>query len=99
MSEIHRVTLTLNMENQEQKHAWQYISSIPKGRRTQYICSKIVQQEKKKEWENLICNVIKEALRDCDIKQHTEIQTKSDEAGELKDNILGYITSLQKEGG
>ncbi len=100
MRELHRLTLTLSMENPEQKKAWEHITRIPKGHRTQYICSKIIAQQQEKEWEEIIYETVKQAVKDIGLSttQYKELHTESKESGELKDNILGFIASLQKEG-
>ena len=92
------VTLTLSPENPLNAAAWRVISAVPKGKRTEYICRVLTEHERA---EELAAVVYRSAVRALDEyggtmqKPNNMTQGDSDEAGEIEQNFLGFLSALQ----
>ena len=92
--EIHRIGLTLNMNNSMHRQAWQLLKVIPVGKRTEYICQKITGEQEiaKTVYENTL-----KALKEYGggITPAPVIETDLDEAEEIDRNFFGFLASLE----
>lgn len=98
--DVRRLALVLSMRNAKHAKAWEIVTAVPKGRRTEFICSKIIAEEKARELTEIVFAAVKKALAEYDMtpKSMTEKKYESDEAEKIEKNILGFIAALQKEG-
>lgn len=99
-----RLPLPLYMHNPLHKAAYEKLQSIPKGKRTEFICQRIIADEGK-----LPQNVY-QAISECmervlDKRGSPPVQAliseqtnteQADEAGEVKHNFLGFLSGLQE---
>lgn len=100
--DVRRLALVLSMRNTDQAKAWDIVSAVPKGSRTEFICSRITAEENARELTEIVCAAVKKALAEYDMSHISmppqEKKKENDEAEEIEENILGFITALQKEG-
>lgn len=96
--EMRRVTLTLAMDAPLHKQVWQILVGIQKGKRTEYICKRIVEQEEKQKIARIVYDNMLRALNDYGGIQKNDVQAKTNEAGEIENNLFGFLSALEKEG-
>jgi hypothetical protein len=87
-----RLHLRFSLKRPEQKKAYEMISSIPPGKRMEYLCSLINQKERYSDLERHITSAVKKALVDYQLQtQHAKKESKSEE---IRDDIMDFLASL-----
>lgn len=85
-----------------QKETLSIIRSIPKGQRTLAICQMIVQAQKEANLKRLISEAVQTAIQE-NISHLTiqatplEIPNTAPQGEEITDDILSFLSALQKE--
>ena len=90
-----RFGTTLFLDNPLHRQAWEILSSIPAGQRTNWLCLALCQQAQREQF-----------LLDLKTILQTELQNSSDPqaisrpqpAGSVDDDVLGFLRALQEEG-
>ena len=98
MPEKRRVNLSLNLSAPHQREAWGIIRAIPAGQRTDAVCRMICKGYKRDALLEEIRVVIREELRDVEFISAQE-KTEQPQAGDVDDNVLGFLLALQNDGG
>ena len=98
MADKRRVNLSLNLSAPHQREAWGIIRAIPAGQRTDAVCRMICKGYKRDALLEEIRAVIREELRDVEFISAQE-KTEQPQAGDVDDNVLGFLLALQNDGG
>ncbi|MCI8526411.1 MAG: hypothetical protein HFF17_10955 [Oscillospiraceae bacterium] len=96
MNERRRLNLSLSMAIPHQREAWKVLRSIPPGQRTDAVCRMICRSKEQNELLDSFRTILQEELRRNRIIS-TENQGES--AGGADENVLGFLLSLQNDGG
>lgn len=80
--------MRLNLDNPVQRDAWNILSAIPKGYRTEAVCQALLRQQEQDNLRKLIQEVVHEELK------HTTVQTNAEEPED--DAVLGFLRALQE---
>jgi hypothetical protein len=97
--EKHRLNLSLDMRIGDHRQAWEILSTIPRGRRTDAVCRMLVEHREQSSLQKIIRKAVREELQAYGgppAKTTTPEQTPK--AGAVRDDILGFLRDLQKEG-
>ena len=92
------MNLSLNLSAPHQREAWGIIRAIPAGQRTDAVCRMICKGYKRDALLEEIRAVIREELRDVEFISAQE-KTEQPQAGDVDDNVLGFLLALQNDGG
>ena len=98
MAEKRRVNLSLNLSAPHQREAWNILRTIPAGQRTDAVCRMICKGHKQENLLDGIRRVIREELRSVEFISAKE-KVEQPQAGDVDDSVLGFLRSLQEEGG
>lgn len=97
MAEKKRLNLSFSMASPQQREAWGILRAIPAGRRTDAVCRMVCQAYEQDRMVNAVRTVIREELKKINYVPTTE-KTKQPQAGDVDENVLGFLFALQKEG-
>lgn len=98
MAEKRRVNLSLNLSAPHQREAWSVIRAIPAGQRTDAVCRMVCMGHRRDGLLDEIRTVIREELRGVEFVS-TKEKTEQPQAGDMDDNVLGFLLALQNDGG
>ena len=98
MAEKRRVNLSLNLSAPHQREAWNILRTIPAGQRTDAVCRMICKRHKREDLLEGIRMVIREELHSVEFISGKEKSAQPQEAGDVDENVLGFLFSLQQEG-
>ena len=84
-----RFGTTLFLDNPLHRQAWELLSAIPAGQRTNCLCLALCQQAQREQF-----------LKDLKAILQTELQaiSRPQPAGSVDDDVLGFLRALQEEG-
>ena len=85
------------MASPVQREAWEVISAIPPGQRTEAVCKLVLEAQDRHELLDMVRAVLRAELQGLDTTTTTRTQSES-EAGDVDKNVLGFLLSLQEEG-
>ena len=97
--EKHRVNLALDMRIGAHRQAWEILSVIPRGRRTEAVCRMLIEYREQSSLQKIIRKAVREELQaygGSPTKTTKPEQTPKIEA--VRDDILGFLVALQEEG-
>lgn len=95
MANRRRLNLSLSMASPVQREAWEVISAIPPGQRTEAVCKMILEANNLHRLLDMVRAVLREELQGLDTT--TTIRTQSEsEAGDVDKDVLGFLLSLQE---
>ena len=98
MAEKRRVNLSLNLSAPHQREAWNIIRAIPTGQRTDAVCRMICKGYKREDLLDSIRRIIREELHSMEFISAKEKPEQPQEAGDVDENVLGFLFALQQEG-
>ncbi len=98
MADKRRVNLSLNLSTPHHREAWDIIRAIPAGQRTDALCRMICKGHRRDRLLEEIRAVVREELHSVEFVSAKE-KTEQPGAGELDDNVLGFLLALQNDGG
>ena len=92
---MRRFGATLYLDQPLHRQAWELLSAIPAGQRTNWLCLALCQQAQREQF-----------LKDLKASLQAELQNSSDPqtilqlrpAGSVDDDVLGFLRALQEEG-
>ncbi len=96
MAEKRRLNLSFSMLQPHQREAWEVLSAIPKGQRTDMICRMIQRHQFQQELLDVVRNTIHEELQS--VSYMPEKTEQPEGAGNVNDDVLGFLLALQNEG-
>ncbi len=98
MAEKKRLNLSFSMSIPRQREAWKLLCAIPSGQRADAVCRMILEHRNQNELLEAVRTIIREEL--CGVAVTSKIEEpEQQEAGNLSDDVLGFLLSLQNEGG
>lgn len=95
--ERRRVNLSLSLSSPRQRQVWELLSAIPPGQRTDAVCRMVCGYQEQEALLETVRSVIREELQNGRFV-HQE-HTQSEQAGDVDENVLGFLLSLQGEEG
>ena len=97
--EKHRLNLSLDMRIGDHRQAWEILSAIPRGRRTDAVCRMLIEQRDQSSFLNIVRKAVREELQAYGgLPAKTTTPEQTPKAGAVRDDILGFLRDLQKEG-
>ena len=92
-----RLNLAFSMDSPLQREAWALLSAIPAGQRTDAVCHAVCRAH---EWDSLL-DAVRAAIREelGSASFATEQPEQPQEAGNVGDDVLGFLFALQNDGG
>ncbi len=93
-----KITVTFGMDNPLHKEAWDILKSLPKGKRTEYICKKLTERNRSEELSDVVYQNMMKALKEYGGEIRTPTRIQDNKAEEIQRNLLGFVASLQEEG-
>jgi hypothetical protein len=97
--EKHRLNLSLDMRIGDHRQAWEILSAIPRGRRTDAVCRILVEHREQSSFQKIIRKAVREELQAYGgLPAKTTTPEQIPRAGDVRDDILGFLRDLQKEG-
>ena len=94
-----RLNLSLNLSAPHQREAWNILRTIPPGQRTDAVCRMICKGYQREDLLDGIRRVIREELHSVEFISVKEKTEQPQGAGDLDDNVLGFLLALQNDGG
>ncbi len=94
MAEKRRLNLSLNLSIPQQREAWHILRAIPPGRRTDAVCRMIVEHRRQTELLDAVRSTIREELGSMEFISTKEGSGQM-QAGDVDENVLGFLLSLQ----
>ena len=95
MSEKRRLNLSFSMASPLQREAWRILRAVPSGQWTDAVCRAVCRSCEENALLDAVRNIVREELRSVEFIQKTE----QPQAGDVDENVLGFLLSLQEEGG
>lgn len=99
MSEKRRLNLSFNMASPLQREAWKRLCAIPSGQRTDAVCRAVCQMYEQDRLAETLRAVIREELHSVELISKTGKTEQPQEAGDVDENVLGFLFALQNDGG
>ena len=82
-----------------QREAWSFLSAVPPGQRIDAVCRAVCQMYGQKSLLETVRQTIREELRGVEIISAKEGTEQPREAGDVGDDVLGFLSALQNDGG
>ena len=92
-----RLNLSLSMTSPLQREAWAILSAIPAGQRTDAVCHAVCRTHEETTMLDALRAVLREEWGSSSVK--TEKSARTQEAGDVGDDVLGFLLALQDDGG
>ena len=93
MGDRRRLNLAFNLSRAEQRRAWDILSAIPPGQRTQAVCRMVSGYMDQHALLEAVRAVIREELGGV---PSTKNNTQRENAGEVDDAVRGFLRALQE---
>lgn len=90
-----RFGTTLFLDNPLHRQAWEILSAIPAGQRTNWLCLALCQQAQREQFLLDLKTILQTELQNSSYPQ-TILQPQP--AGSVDDDVLGFLRALQEEG-
>ena len=98
MVDKRRLNLSFSMYSPIQREAWDLLYAIPAGQRTETVCRAVCQMYGQESLLETIRQTIREELRGVELISAKEEPEQLQEAGDVDENVLGFLCALQQEG-
>ena len=98
MADQRRLNLALNLSAPHQREAWNILRAIPAGQRTDAVCRMICEGHKRETLLESIRAMLREELNQVEFVSAKE-KTDEPQAGDVDENVLGFLLALQQEEG
>ena len=90
-----RFGTTLFLDNPLHRQAWEILSSIPAGQRTNWLCLALCQQAQRGQFLSDLKTILQAELQNSSDPQAI---SRPQPAGSVDDDVLGFLRALQEEG-
>lgn len=97
MAEKRRLNLSFSMASPFQREAWKRLCTIPSGQRTDAVCRAVCRMYEQDALLEAVRQIVREELRGVEFISEKET-TEQPQAGDVDDNVLGFLLALQQEG-
>ena len=81
-----------------QREAWERLCAIPAGQRTDTVCRAVCRMYEQESMLEAVRQMIREELHSVEFISAKEKPEQPQEAGDVDENVLGFLFSLQQEG-
>ena len=98
MADKRRLNLSFSMASPFQREAWKRLCAIPSGQRTDAVCRAVCRMYEQDTLLEAVRQIIREELRGVELISAKE-KAEQPQAGDLDDNVLGFLLALQNDGG
>lgn len=90
-----RFGTTLYLNNPLHRQAWEILSAVPAGQRTNWLCLALCQQAQREQFQQDMEAGIRKALESSFDSTNTSQPQKIER---VNDDVLGFLRTLQEEG-
>ena len=90
-----RFGTTLFLDNPLHRQAWEILSSIPAGQRTNCLCLALCQQTQREQFLLDLKTILQTELQN---SSYPQTISQPQPAGSVDDDVLGFLRALQEEG-
>ena len=90
-----RFGTTLFLDNPLHRQAWEILSAIPAGQRTNWLCLALCQQAQREQFLLDLKTILQTELQS---SSYPQTISQPQPAGNVDDDILGFLRALQEEG-
>ena len=97
MPEKRRLNLSFSMASPLQREAWQILSAVPAGQRTDAVCHAVCRAHEQDNLLDAVRTAIREELGGASFK--TEQPQQPQRAEDVGNDVLGFLLELQNDGG
>lgn len=94
-----RLNLSFSMASPLQREAWSFLSTVPPGQRIDAVCRAVCQMYGQELLLETVRQTIREELRGMGSVSVKEEPEQPQEAGDVGDDVLGFLLALQNDGG
>ena len=98
MADKRRLNLSFSMASPFQREAWKRLCAIPSGQRTDAVCRAVCRMYEQDILLEAVRQIIREELRGVELISAKE-KFEQPQAGDVDDNVLGFLLALQNDGG
>ena len=98
MAEKRRLNLSFSMASPFQREAWERLCAIPAGQRTDTVCRAVCRMYEQESLLETVRQTIREELHSVEMISAKE-KSEQPQAGDVDENVLGFLFSLQNDGG
>ena len=81
-----------------QREAWERLCAIPAGQRTDTVCRAVCRMYEQESLLETVRQMIREELHSVEIISAKEESEQPQGAGDVDENVLGFLFALQQEG-
>ena len=99
MVDKRRLNLSFSMSSPIQREAWKLLYAIPAGQRTETVCRAVCRMYGQEFLLETIRQAIREELGGMELISAKEKPEQPREAGDVGDDVLGFLSALQNDGG
>ena len=92
---MRRFGVTLYLDQPLHRQAWEILSAIPVGQRTNWLCLALCQQAQRKQFLLDLKTILQTELQS---SSHPQTISRPQPAGSVDDDVLGFLRALQEEG-
>ena len=93
-----RLNLSFSMASPLQRETWRRLCAIPSGQRTDAVCRAVCRMYEQDTLLETVRQIIREELRGVELISAKE-KAEQPQAGDVDDNVLGFLLALQNDGG
>jgi len=93
MAEKRRLNLAFSMASPLHREAWEILAAVPAGRRTDTICHALCLVNTRDDLLDAVRTAIREELGGTSFEKERPKQEQG--AGDVDENVLGFLLSLQ----
>ena len=99
MNDRKRLNLSFSMVSPLQREAWALLSTIPPGQRIDAVCHAICRANERDTLLDAVRAAIREELRGVELISAKGKTEQLQETGDVGDDVLGFLSALQNDGG
>ena len=92
---MRRFGATLYLDQPLHRQAWEILSAIPAGQRTNWLCLALCQQAQREQFLLDLKIILQAELQS---SSHPHSMSRPQPAGSVDDDVLGFLRALQEEG-
>ena len=99
VNEKRRLNLSFSMASSLHREAWELLCAIPTGQRTETVCRAVCRMYGQDSLLDAVRRTIREELHGTKMISAKEESEQPREAGDVGDDVLGFLSALQNDGG
>ena len=99
MNDKRRLNLSFAMSSPIQREAWELLSAVPPGQRIDTVCRAVCRMYGQESLLEIVRRTIREELGGVELNPVKNESEQPQEAGDVGDDVLGFLSALQNDGG